>query len=50
MFGTRDVRETIERIVKDAMRDAESALATTGALVKVREELETLRIEKRGTP
>lgn len=53
MFGSptlkdteRVVRETVERIVKDALQDAESALASAGKITKLREELETLRIEK----
>lgn len=36
----------MERIVKDALQDAESALASAGKITKLREELETLRIEK----
>src|SRR5207245_968830 len=53
MFGSpslkdteRVARETVERIVKAALSDAETALATSGKLSKLREELETLRIEK----
>lgn len=51
MFGSlkdteRVVRETVTRIVKDALSDAESALAASGKITKLREELETLRIEK----
>jgi hypothetical protein len=42
----RVVRETVERIVKDALQDAETALASAGKITKLREELETLRIEK----
>lgn len=53
MFGSpslkdteRVVRETVERIVKAALSDAETALATSVKVTKLREELETLRIEK----
>lgn len=53
MFGSpslketeRVVRETVERIVKPALGEAESALASAGKITKLREELETLRIEK----
>jgi hypothetical protein len=42
----RVVKETVERIVKNALQDAESALASAGKITKLREELETLRIEK----
>ena len=53
MFGlTRNheiesaVRSAVEKIVSDAMADAQSALRLSGQLTKLREELETLRIEK----
>jgi hypothetical protein len=42
----RVVRETVERIVREAMSDAQNALKLTGQITKLREELETLRIEK----
>lgn len=52
MFGSnlreteRVVRETVERIVKNALADAESGLVAAGKITQLREELETLRIEK----
>lgn len=51
MFGRNDkteqvIREAVERVVKDAMGDAQNALRLTGDLTKLKTELETLRIEK----
>lgn len=51
MFGNtreteRVVRETVEKIIKDAMGDAQNALRMTGDLTKLRQELETVKIEK----
>lgn len=40
------VEKAVERIVKQALKDADSTLARLGDLTKLREELETLKIEK----
>jgi hypothetical protein len=53
MFGRQDntdlreaVEASVERIVKQALADADSTLARLGDLTKLREEIETLKIEK----
>lgn len=42
----RVVRKAVEDIVSRSLQDANSALAMSGQIVRLREELETLRIEK----
>ncbi len=53
MFGKQEhtelresVEKAVERIVKQALTHADSTLARLGDLTKLREELETLKIEK----
>lgn len=45
MFGKENLKKT-ERVVKSAMGDANNALRLTGDVTRLREELETLKIEK----
>lgn len=40
------IERAVERIVKQALTDADSALGRLGDLTKLREEIETLKIEK----
>lgn len=53
MFGRQNVQEidkvvrkAVEDIVQRSLQDANSALAMSGQIVRLREELETLRIDK----
>jgi len=44
--SSRIIKDSVKEIVRDALSDAEKTMARIGELVKLRDEIETLKIEK----
>ncbi len=44
--STQKIGETVERVVRQALEDADTTLARIGDVTQLREEIETLKIEK----